>query len=78
MSCSRKHVPVVGNTTANSEKDDKRAAHGRARARLREALATGDAEAAVAADEHRRSGRATFAKDGRTWRAGAPDRLLRK
>lgn len=39
MSRSRRHTPVHGHTTARSEKDDKRIAHSRERAMVRDALA---------------------------------------
>jgi hypothetical protein len=65
MSRSRRHTPITGITTADSEKQDKRRAHRSWRAAIRRALREGTAEAANS--RHAFSDPWRMAKDGKKW-----------
>lgn len=71
MSRSRKHTPVSGNTTAVSEKSDKKIWHSRMRARQRDQLAHADDQAddlmPVLVNEV--SNPYSMAKDGRSYQS---------
>lgn len=67
MARSYRRSPVIGNTVADSEKDDKRRCARRRRNRTRRiaALAVADFDADFGAEA--RDGAYTFAKDGKRW-----------
>lgn len=70
MSRSFRKIPIIGMTTAESEKYDKAKAHRRDRQAINSLLRTAivvDPDNDVPGYEHPRSGRATFAKDGKQW-----------
>ena len=64
MSRSRRRTPIVGITTADSEKDDKRQANQNLRHAVRRALRTGAEVIPTLRDV---SDVWTFAKDGKHW-----------
>ena len=64
MSRSRRHTTIVGITTADSEKDDKRQANQNLRHAVRRALRT---EAEVIPAMREVSNVWLFAKDGKKW-----------
>lgn len=65
MSRSRRHTPIIGITTADSEKWDKRHANRSWRAAIRSALREGEHEAAQS--RHAFSDPWDMAKDGKKW-----------
>ncbi|MCR6630690.1 MAG: hypothetical protein NVV74_11935 [Magnetospirillum sp.] len=73
MSRSRRHTPIIGITTADSEKQDKRRANRSWRAAIRRALREGEHEAAHS--RHAFSDRWTMAKDGKNGIGGLARRL---
>ena len=84
MSHSRRKTPIVGMTTSDSEKEDKQRAHRRARHTVKRVVRSaarspelGD-ETALSEPEHPKSGRWTFAKDGKAWIGKRHPELLRK
>lgn len=78
MARSRRHTAIMGNTTARSEKSDKRLAHRRFRARVREVLHTADDDTAYPT-EHEVCDVWDMAKDGkRRFDAHAHPRYMRK
>lgn len=68
MSGSYKHAPVHGNTTAESEKDDKRFANRRWRRRVKWAIRDG---VEVMPLQREVSNVWCFDKDGKGWREGS-------
>lgn len=64
MSRSRRKTPIIGNTTAKSEKWDKMTWHRRLRAMVRGALANDNEQMP---DTRQASDPWTMAKDGRHW-----------
>jgi len=83
MSRSRRRTPIIGNTCARSEKDDKRRANRTLRTHLRGALVRMDEVLPVLRDV---STTWLFAKDGKHWlrnrisprRKYDPERWMRK
>ena len=75
MSRSRRHVPIFGITTSESEKQDKRTANRRLRRAVRHALARGRD---VLPHLREVSNVWAFDKDGKRWRADATPRDMRK
>lgn len=65
MSRSRRQTPIIGITTADSEKQDKRRANRSWRAAIRRALREGEHESAHS--RHAFSDPWTMAKDGKKW-----------
>ena len=78
MSRSKRSTPVVGHTTAASEKSDKVFAHRHGRHAAKARLGVDPQSGAELDKEHRRSGDWTFAKDGRQWLGARHRELLRK
>jgi hypothetical protein len=83
MSRSHRKTPITGITKSESEKDDKQRAHRRARLASKRStkstvLAGGYEEQRSVKLEHPKSGRASFAKDGKQWFGRRYPELLRK
>ena len=81
MSRSFRKTPIIGITTAESEKDDKAKAHRRDRQAVKSSLKTAiaeDSEYAVQSREHPRSGGFNFAKDGKRWVGARFPKEMRK
>jgi hypothetical protein len=81
MSRSRRKTPIVGLTTSPSEKTDKVIAHRRGRHAVKssvEVAARAGDDAPSAEPEHPRSGRWTFAKDGKRWIGQRDRKPMRK
>jgi hypothetical protein len=84
MSRSRRKTPIVGLTTSESEKEDKRLANRRARHAHKRAVYSAvraveaDGIISLARAHHPTSGRWTFAKDGKQWIGNRRPKLLRK
>lgn len=76
MARSRRKTPILPHTSAASDKQDKRLAHGQDRAAVRDALKAGEPEPADR--NHPRSGTHEFSKDGKAYRADAKGKDLRK
>jgi hypothetical protein len=82
MSRSRRHMPIIGNTSSKSEKDDKQRAAMRERKRMNDVTkphlaADADFEIARFA-EHPRSGGWIFGKDGKHYLHRPDAKALRK
>jgi hypothetical protein len=75
MSRSRRKTPVFGNTTATSEKADKRIANQRLRSHVRTSFAAGQEPAIGIRDV---SSTWTFDKDGKRFWCGATAEDMRK
>jgi hypothetical protein len=80
MSRSRRHTPIRGNSTRESEKWEKRQIHKRWRSALREALAAGDHDGASYNRNLDMDCGWYWGKDGKQWFAGCADeaKLMRK
>ena len=84
MSHSRRKTPIVGFTTSDSEKEDKQRAHRRTRHAVKRVVRSAAHSSEVGEDvalsepEHPKSGRWTFAKDGKAWIGKRYPKLLRK
>jgi hypothetical protein len=81
MSRSRRKTPIVGLTTSPSEKTDKVIAHRRGRHAVKnsiEVAARAGDDAPPGEPEHPRSGRWTFAKDGKRWIGQRDRKPMRK
>lgn len=81
MSRSFRKTPIIGITTARSEKQDKAKAHRRDRQAVKSVLKAAIAdepENAVQGREHPRSGQWNFAKDGKRWVGNRFPKEMRK
>lgn len=82
MSRSRRHTPIIGHTSSESEKYDKQSASRRERKwvadHLKERDATAEDFQSSLTREHPRSGGWTFAKDGKSYIGSRFPKLLRK
>ena len=68
MAHSYRHTPIFGNTTARSEKEDKRTANRTERSRVRQMIhSCDDFEALVLPHKREVSDVWGFAKDGKHW-----------
>jgi hypothetical protein len=77
MSRSRKKLPIVGNTVAKSEKQDKRQAHKAFRAKVRRVLSK-DPESDLLPEEREVSDPYLFSKDGKQYVKTDQERARRK